>query len=285
MTTFTSASKLPLPKPRKSLGQHFLVDIRVLDRIANAARLSPHDVLIEIGPGRGALTRRLLRQVSRVVAVELDSELAKALPARLEHPANLSVVCGDARTVDLSALLGTAGPYKVVANLPYYAANPIIRRFLERDQRPEIMVVMVQQEVAESMVAEPGRMSVLSVATQFYSRARMVCKVPPTCFRPSPKVHSAVVRLDPLSRPAVDVERAEDFFELVKAGFSAPRKQLRNSLVRGLGIDSGLASAILADAQVDGTRRAETLGLPEWGDVYRAWDNLGRSGPVRIKSL
>ena len=278
MTAFTAASNLPSPKPRKSLGQHFLVDIRVLDRITTAARLSPDDVVIEIGPGRGALTRRLLPKVSKVIAVELDSELADALPPRLGHPSNLSVVCEDARTVDVSELVDPGSVYKVVANLPYYAASPIIRRFLEQDHPPGAMVVMVQQEVAESMVAEPGNMSILSVATQLYAKARMVCKVPPTSFRPSPKVNSAVVRLEPLDCPSVDVDREELFFELVKAGFSAPRKQLRNSLSNGLGIDSSVASALLGKAHVDETRRAETLGLQEWGTVYHAWVELDRPG-------
>lgn len=281
MTTITAASMSHSPKPRKSLGQYFLSDIRILDRIVNAAHLSPDDVVVEIGPGRGFLTRRLLPRVSEVVAVELDAELAEALPGRLGQPSNLEVVLADARTVDLLQLVNPETSYKVVANLPYYAANPIIRRFLQQDHLPSMMVVMVQQEVAESMVAERGKMSLLSVATQFYARANLVCKVPPASFRPSPKVNSAVVRLEPLGNPAVEVDCVESFFELVRAGFSAPRKQLRNSISRGLGIEPGLTSTLLQEAQVLETRRAETLELGEWRAIYSAWRELDRPGAGR----
>ena len=154
---------------RKSLGQHFLADIRTAGRILNAADLSENDVVVEIGPGRGVLTKRLVERVKRVVAVELDSELAAALPARLEFPANLTCVEADARIVNLAELIAPDTSYKVVANLPYYAANPIIRRLLESEPKPNLLVVMVQQEVAKNMIAKPGDMGILSVATQFYA--------------------------------------------------------------------------------------------------------------------
>ena len=229
------------------------------------------DLVVEIGPGRGALTRRILPHCARVVAVEMDDGLAQSLPARLEYPSNLSVFNGDARTVDLSELVGADECYKVVANLPYYAANPIIRRFLEADHRPASMVVMVQREVAESMTASPGKMSMLSVAVQFYAAAKMVCSVPPTAFRPAPRVTSTVVRLDLLPRPALDDEMAPAFFDLVRAGFSAPRKQLHNSLGHGLGLLPAATHGILAEAGIDGSRRAGTLSLEEWVEVYRVW--------------
>ena len=270
MTAFSSAPSLPATRPRKSLGQHFLVDNRILSRIAAAAQLTAGDLVVEIGPGKGALTRRLLFQAGRVVAIEMDDDLAQALPARLDYPDNLSVVNADARTVDLSEVVGER-PYKVVANLPYYAANPIIRRFLEAEHRPTGMVVMVQLEVAESMTAAPGKMSILSVAVQFYAAARMVCSVPPSAFRPAPKVTSAVVRLDLLPKPALDDSETPAFFNMVRAGFSAPRKQLHNSLGHGLGLPSSAATEMLEAAQVDGSRRAGTLSLEEWLEVYRVW--------------
>ena len=228
------------------------------------------DLVVEVGPGRGALTRRLLSHAARVVAVEMDADLAGSLSARLNEPGNLSVVNADARTVDLGEVAGN-GPYKVVANLPYYAANPIIRRFLEADHRPTEMVVMVQREVAESMTAAPGRMSLLSVAVQFYATVRMVCSVPPSAFRPAPKVTSAVVRLELLPQPPLDESEAEAFFNLVRAGFSAPRKQLHNSLGHGLVMASTATYRILEDAGIDGSRRAGTLSLDEWLEVYRVW--------------
>ena len=263
-------------RTRKSLGQHFLADSRVANRIVESANLTPDDTVIEIGPGRGALTRRLVQQAGHVIAVELDSHLCQELPGRLDFPDNLQCVLADAREADLPALaLGEANHpaagYKVVGNLPYYAANPIIRRTLESSRPPSLALFMVQREVAESMTATPGRMGLLSVATQFYATARIVCSVPPSAFRPPPKVRSAVVRLDVRPELALDVQGREAFFGIVRAGFSAPRKQLHNSLGHGLGVDSSATAALLGRAGIDGRRRPATLGLEEWAAVYRSW--------------
>ncbi len=272
MTAITSAPSFSASRPRKSLGQHFLVDNRIVARIVAAAQLADNDLVVEIGPGRGALTRRLLSHSAHVVAIEMDADLAQSLPARLDEPANLTVLNADARTVDLGEVTGNSS-YKVVANLPYYAANPIIRRLLEGDHRPTKMVVMVQREVAESMTAAPGKMSLLSVAVQFYATASIVCNVPPSAFRPAPKVTSSVVRLDLMPRSALDETEAQGFFNLVRGGFSAPRKQLHNSMGQGLALASSETHRILEAAGLDGSRRAGTLSLQEWLDVYRVWAN------------
>jgi 16S rRNA (adenine1518-N6/adenine1519-N6)-dimethyltransferase len=268
-------------RARKALGQHFLVDNSILDRIAAAAELTPEDVVAEVGPGLGALTRRLVQQAGWVAAIEMDAELAASLPARLGNPSNLTVVEADARSVDIASLVGEETRYKVVANLPYYAANPIIRRFLESEPRPSLMVVMVQREVAQSMIASPGEMSILSVAVQYYAAPSLVCNVPPRAFRPPPKVTSSVVKLRLRERPAVEVADSAAFFMLVRAGFSAPRKQLRNSLAQGLGVSGDEAGRLLAWAEVDGKRRAETLSLEEWAEIYHVWEKgsgVGSSG-------
>ncbi len=222
--------------------------------------------MVEVGPGRGILTRELVKLARRVVAVEIDETLAARLPSRTGNPANLQVMQADARTADLD----TQGSYKVVANLPYYAANPIVRRFLEADRQPDRLVVMVQREVAQSMAASPGRMTVLSVAVQFYGSPRMVCSVPPRAFRPAPKVHSAVVCIDvcPDARKRVDDESR--FFELVRAGFAAPRKQLRNSLAQGLRVAGTESSELLERTGIDAQRRPGTLTVEEWISLYKA---------------
>ena len=269
--------------PRKSLGQYFLRDFRIVQRIVDAAELSSDDVVVEIGPGRGVLTRRLVQLSGRVIAVELDPDLCRQLPSRLDHPSNLQCVMGDAREIELPSLVvdGPAqatGRYKVVGNLPYYAANPIIRKTLESSSPPSLALFMVQREVAESMTASPGSMGLLSVATQFYAEARMVCSVPPSAFRPAPKVRSAVVRLDIRRNPAVCVDNREEFFGVVRAGFSAPRKQLHNSLSHGLGIETSLGSAVLERAAIDGRRRPATLSLEEWAEIYRAWREMQKEG-------
>ena len=276
MTALSSPPQSQPARARKSLGQHFLGDRRILSRILAAAELTKEDLVVEVGPGRGFLTRQLLSRAAKVAAIELDQEMAEALPFKMGYPANLSVYCEDARTVDLFSLLGDYGGYKVVANLPYYAANPIVRRFLECERPPTRMIVMVQREVAENMSASPGKMSLLSVATQFYAEVRIVCQAPPSSFRPAPRVSSAVVRLDVLPRPAIDVADSEEFFDLARAGFSAPRKQLRNSLGHGLGVSPSLADTVLEGAGIDGTRRPGTLALHEWGAIYRTWKELAK---------
>ncbi len=260
--------------PAKSLGQHFLTDRRVLSRILEAADLSSEDTVVEVGPGKGVLTRQLVKRARRVVAVEIDASLAAKLPARTGDPANLEVLQADARTADF----GVDGPFKVVANLPYYAANPIVRRFLEMDRPPLRMVVMVQREVARSMTAPPGRMTVLSVAVQFYGSPKQVCSVPPRAFRPAPKVHSAVVSIevDPEARQRVDDEAR--FFTLVRAGFAAPRKQLRNSLAQGLGVGGPESLALLERADIDPRRRPGTLTVDEWISLYGVMPEVAGEG-------
>lgn len=242
--------------------------------------------MLEVGPGRGVLTRRLVREAGLVVAIELDGDLCEELPARLDYPPNLHCVHADAREADLPSFAETerstiAAGYKVVGNLPYYAANPIMRRTLESQPPPSLALFMVQKEVADSMTASSGSMSMLSVATQFYAEARVVCSVPPSAFRPQPKVRSAVVRLDVRSRPAVEVADRQAFFDIVRAGFSAPRKQLHNSLSHGLGIDTAVAAVVLREAGIDGRRRPATLTLDEWASVCTSWDEMRMSEMAR----
>ena len=262
-------STITTRRPRRSarsLGQHFLTDRRVLARILEAADISSDDTVVEVGPGRGILTRRLVEQARRVIAVEIDADLASVLAPKLDNPPNLTVLEADARTADIDP----AGPYKLVANLPYYAANPIVRRFLEMDRPPTRMVIMVQREVAKSMTSPPGKMTLLSVAVRFYGSPRLVCTVPPRAFRPPPKVHSAVVSIDVLPEARVRVDDESRFFQLVRAGFAAPRKQLRNSLAQGLGVTGAEAAAILDRAALDHRRRPGTLTVEEWIHLYNS---------------
>ena len=240
----------------------------MLSRIVAAAELSATDTVVEVGPGRGLLTDQLAARAGRVTAVELDAELAETLEDRYKDLPHVSVVSADARDVDIESIVGPGVPYKLVANLPYYAASPIVRRFLESDHSPEIMVFMVQREVAERMTAAPGHMSLLSVGVQLYGEPRVVCQVPPGAFRPRPKVSSTVVRIDVRPRPVLELRSEAGFFEVVRGGFSAPRKQLRNTLKQGLALEPGRADEILSAAGIDSTRRPRTLSLEEWGRVY-----------------
>jgi len=223
---------------------------------------------VEIGPGRGILTRRLAESAARVVAVEIDHDLADRLATEFKGRPGVNVVCADARESDIEQLVPADRPYKVVANLPYYSASPIIRMFLGADRKPQRMVVMVQREVAQSMTAAPGKMSLISVAVQLYGVPRIVCYAPPRAFRPAPKVTSAVVRIDVRPTPAIAFDHEERLFTLLRAGFSAPRKQIRNSLSKGLSVPSEVAEKMLSRSLIDPTRRSATLTLVEWGNLY-----------------
>ncbi len=255
--------------PRKSLGQHFLTDRNILGAIADAADVGSGDTVIEVGPGRGALTAVLAGRARRVIAVELDGALARSLAAAV--PSNVEVVEADARIADPAALLGGCASYKMLGNLPYYAAMPILRRFLESDCRPERAAMLVQREVAEQMCAKPGAMSLVSLAVQLFGSARIARIVRPGSFTPPPKVTSAVVGIVLHDGLAEGVDDAERFFVLARAGFSAPRKQLRNALSGGLNVAPDEAERLLATAGIEASRRAQTLSMAEWASLYRAW--------------
>jgi 16S rRNA (adenine1518-N6/adenine1519-N6)-dimethyltransferase len=255
--------------PRKALGQHFLSDRNILAAIADAASVGSADLVVEVGPGTGSLTEVLAARARHVIAVELDAALAGELAGRML--ANVEIHTADARRVDVEALLGGCSSYKLLGNLPYYAAMPILRRFLESRCRPQEAVVLLQREVAQQVCATPGRMSLASLAVQLYGTPRIVRWVRPGAFRPPPKVTSAVVHIEVRDSLAEGVDDAEGFFRVARAGFSAPRKQLRNALAQGLAVVSSVAEALLAKAGIDPRRRAETLSLAEWAGLHRAW--------------
>lgn len=257
-------------QPRKGLGQNFLVDRRALERIVAAADLAPHDTVLEVGPGVGQLTRLLSEAAGRVVAVELDRQMVAVLRQELADRPNVQIVEADILEVDPGAL-AAGRPYKVVANLPYYITSAALRHLLEAQPPPSLLVVTVQQEVAERITAAPGEMSLLAVSVQFYGRPRRVARIPAGAFYPPPKVDSAALRIDvypPEERP-VQVDDVEGFFRVVRAGFGQRRKQLRNSLTAGLRLDSEQVEAALERAGIDSRRRAETLSLAEWAALAR----------------
>jgi 16S rRNA (adenine1518-N6/adenine1519-N6)-dimethyltransferase len=266
------------PRPKKRFGQHFLTDRNILNRIVDAADLTPGDAVVEIGPGFGALTEVLAERASRVVAVEVDPDLVRVLGERFANAANVALVAADVLDVAPSEVLRRGGlgtPYMVVANLPYNIAAAVLRHFLEGDVRPRRLVVMVQQEVAESIVARPPKMSLLGVATQAYGETSMVMRVAPGAFNPPPAVQSAVVRIDVADRPRVDAP-LDVFFRVVRAGFGNPRKQLRNSLSFGMHVKQEVADEVLHDAGIDVTLRPQVLSLEQWAALARAWDRAMR---------
>ena len=260
-------------RAKKRLGQHFLVNESVVERILSAAELEREDIIIEVGPGRGVLTRKLAERTARVIAVELDAGLVRLLKRELASSPNVNIVHADIlETTPEELLSGTGAPgYKVVANLPYYITSPILRHFLQAELKPSLLVVMVQKEVGEAIAAAPGKMSPLSIGVQFYSRPTMVTSVPARDFRPVPRVDSVVLRLDVYSKPPVDIPDEAGFWDIVRCGFSTPRKQLRNSLAHSLTIPPPQVSRLLEGINIDPRRRAETLTLEEWRRVGEAF--------------
>ncbi len=255
--------------PKKSLGQNFLHDPGTLEKIVAAAEIRPDDTVLEVGPGTGMLTERLAPVAKKVIAVEIDGRLKPLLDIQFEPYSNIEVVYQDFLTTNVTELVGE-GDFVVVANVPYYITSAILRHILESDHRPRRLVLTMQVEVAERLIATPDDMSVLAVSVQFYGIPRIVNRIKPAAFWPRPDVDSAVVLIDVYDQPPVDVPSEKLFFRVVRAGFGQKRKQLRNSLGSGLSIKSEVAGNLLEQAGIDPRRRAETLTLEEWAALTRA---------------
>ena len=253
--------------PKKSLGQHWLKDPEILADIAEAAELTGDDVVLEIGPGLGTLTSRLLARANSVTAVEFDTDLARKLPGQFPGK-KLTVVNQDILQFDLNQLPKN---YKVVANVPYYITSKIVEKLMTAENKPSIAVLLVQKEVAERIAADPGNMSVLSVSVQIFAEAELDIEVPRQFFTPPPKVDSQVVVLRTRNNPLIIPEDQRDFFRIVKAGFSAKRKKLRSSLSGGLGIDKGVAEELLKNAGISPDARAEDLAIEDWKRLLKEW--------------
>lgn len=272
-------------RARKGLAQHFLVDDGILHSLISAADLAPADIVLEVGPGLGVLTKELAQKAGWVIAVELDSNLAAILKQSLSSFDNIAIVEGDILQIDPAALLESQrqslppaitdpSSYKVVADLPYYITSHVLRYFLEAKAKPKIMVLMMQKEVAQSIVAKPGDMSMLSVSVQFYGKPSIINYVPARSFYPAPNVDSAILRIDLYPRPVVDVTDNQSFFDLVRAGFCAARKQIANSLAQGLKLPKAEVLPLLEKADIASKRRAETLTLEEWARLWREFSKV-----------
>lgn len=250
--------------PNKSLGQHWLKDEATLQAICDAANLENSDMVLEIGPGLGDLTRQLVKRAGQVVAVEVDEELASGLPRKVATD-NLEIVRQDILKFDLTALPIN---YKVVANIPYYLTSNLLRILSESANPPVLVVLLVQKELAERLAAGPGQMSLLSVSVQLYYEPVLGPIVAAELFQPPPKVDSQVVILKRRSRPLFDDLDSKEFFRIVKAGYAGRRKKLRGSLAAGLGISKDDADQLLKTSGIDGDLRAQNLSLEDWHKLY-----------------
>lgn len=249
-------------KGKPKLGQHWLKDQAVLETMIETAKVTRDNTVLEIGPGQGALTDKLAAAGASVIAVELDAELAGKLASSFKDSERIQIVHGDILGYDLSNL---PRGYKVAANIPYYLTAPILKQLVTADNPPELMVLLVQAEVAQRLAARPGDLSILGVATQFFGSVEIIKTVPPSAFEPQPKVHSAMVAIR--RQPDIDTAKVERIMRLVRHGFANKRKTLVNSLSAGLKMEKSSVAAKLEQAGLSFNIRAQDLSLESWEEL------------------
>ncbi len=266
-------------RPSKGLGQHFLYERGIVQRMVRLAGVGPEDLVVEVGPGLGILTDELLLRAGQVTAIELDRRLAEHLRLVFGGNPQFRLIEGNALEMRSVDIVPTGEPFTVVANLPYAVATAVLRHLLEQAPRPRRLALMVQKEVAERIVAGPPDLTILGVASQFYTEPRIAFDVPPTVFIPPPKVESAVVILE--TRPTLPLPDAthDAFFRIVRAGFRQKRKQVANALAAGLPLPKEEVSRWLSAAGIDPVRRAQTLSLQEWVTLTESVPDLRQPVP------
>jgi len=270
-------------RPTKGLGQNFLIDENVLRKVITVADISAGDVVLEVGPGLGNLTRYLANQARHVIAVEIDEKLLPALHETLAPFTNVEIIIGDILKLDPAELIadksiskdgGSSLPpglssYKVVANIPYYITSVLIRHLLEANVQPSSMILTVQKEVAHRICEQPPNLSLLALSVQVYGEPKIAAKIPAGAFYPPPKVDSAVVKIELYPEALISYDLLSLFFQLAKAGFSQKRKTLRNALSAGMHWPKDQTEAILGEVEINPKRRAQTLSLAEWEMLTR----------------
>ena len=260
-------------RPDKSLGQNFLTDPNLLEKIVQIAGVTGADTVLEIGAGLGHLTAQLAEHARSVTAVELDGRFLPILSKQLAAYPNVTLVEGDILQLTVADLVQDDG-YLVVANIPYYITSRIIRKLLEETVKPRGIVLTIQYEVAQRVCADTGKLNLLALSVLMYGSPSLETRIPAGAFYPPPQVDSAVIKINLHPEPLLRPEQREIFFQLVKAGFLHKRKTLRNSLSKGLGWPPKQASALLKSEGIDPGRRAETLSLEEWIDLTSAYDKI-----------
>jgi 16S rRNA (adenine1518-N6/adenine1519-N6)-dimethyltransferase len=261
-------------KPKKGLGQNFLIDDTILHNIVQAANVKAGDEVLEIGAGLGSLTCHLAYVAGKVTAVEIDSQFFPILKKVLKGFDNINLIQGDIMEIDPRTLANKAG-YKVVANIPYYLTSNLIRRLLEAPLKPALIALTIQKEVAQRVCSAPGKMSLLSLGVQVYGKARIAFPIPATAFYPIPEVDSAFLLVDLYDHPVIPVEFLDSFFKLAKSAFAQKRKMLHNALAGAPGLGTEKAGILLKRSGIDPDRRAQTLAMQEWyilTEEYRKFD-------------
>ncbi len=257
--------------PKRSLGQNFLINAGILEKIVSAAELSLNDTVLEIGPGTGNLTKPLSEKAGQVIAIEKDPRLIEELHEKFKNT-NVTIIEGDILKLDIEKLFENCKlkiencDYKVIANIPYYITSNLLRTIFEKWPRPKLIVLTIQKEVAQRIVAKPPNMSLLALSVQFYAEPKIIGYISRGSFRPMPKVDSAIIRLTPLQGPLSEarLRGSEKFFKVAKAGFSGKRKQLINNLSKNFGIIRGDLLKAFKEVGIEPDVRAENLSLEQW---------------------
>jgi 16S rRNA (adenine1518-N6/adenine1519-N6)-dimethyltransferase len=252
--------------PQKKFGQNFLVDKGVLLRVIEVADIKNSDIVLEVGPGTGNLTRELVKSAGKVIAVEKDAKMVEILKGDFAQVKNLDVIEGDARSVVFEKLKNIE--YKVVANIPFYLTSYLIRSFLESDNQPEEMILVIQKEVAQRICVKAPDMNLLAASVQLYAKPKIMGNIKKSCFWPMPKVDGAIIRISEIKKPDVDIKL---FFRILKAGFSQPRKQILNNLANGLKSDKESMEIWLLENKIKPEQRAETLDIEQWINLSKSF--------------
>lgn len=275
-STLNKQSKAPKEKavlPNKTLGQNFLKDRNQIKRIIDVSDIKKDDIVLEIGPGLGSLTKELALKAKKVVAIEKDAKLAEDLELDLKESSikNVQIINSDILDLfkkdklDIKGL----GKYKVVANIPYYLTSFLIRNLLEITNYPKDIFLMIQKEVAQRICSKPPRMNLLAVSVNYYADPKILFYVSKNAFWPKPKVDSAIIRITPKG-----TEKNDDLFKIVKAGFSHPRKQLLGNLSKELHINKAKAENWLGNSDISSKQRAETLTIADWTKLYSSFNTV-----------
>lgn len=255
-------------QPKKILGQNFLKNPKITDKMLSVADLSSQDIILEVGPGKGAITEKLLNKVKQVIAVEKDKELVEYLQDKFKNAKNLKIVEGDILKNTNYELLVTSYSYKIISNLPFYLTSRFLRTFLELKNKPATMILIIQKEVAQRICDKPPQASLLSNSVQFYADPEIIDLVSKNNFYPEPEVDAAIIKIKTFKNPKIKVDNVNEFFKILKIGFSQKRKQLHNNLAFGLHLKKDQAKELLQNLNIDPERRAQTLSLEEWEKIY-----------------
>lgn len=260
-------------KPSRQLGQNFLADPVYLKKVVDAGEISKRDTVIEIGAGLGNLTRSLAQRAGEVIAFEIDPKFTSLLTSVADDCQNIRIFQADILKINLAEFIDSTN-FMVVANIPYYITSKLIRHLLSLKERPKRLILTIQLEVAQRICAKDGKLSMLALSVQVYGAPRIISRIPAGAFFPTPKVDSAILRIDIFSKPRIKENQLNTFFKIANAGFSQRRKTLRNSLASGLEIDRLKIEKVLRNSGIDPHRRAETLSIEEWEILTRHYSDI-----------